>query len=57
MENVILLKNLKLTRYSSENSLWHQNNYIRISGMISNAVNSFDILATRLSVIHNYFEN
>jgi len=33
----------------------HQNYYIRISSMMSNAVKSFDILATSLSVLHNYF--
>jgi len=35
--------------------LLNQNHHIRISSMMSNTVKSFDILATSLSVLHNYF--
>jgi len=38
-----------LIRYSSEN------NYVGNSSMMSNAAKHFNILATSLSVLHNYF--
>jgi len=34
----------------------YQNDYVGRSSIMSNAVKSFDILATSLSVIHNYFD-
>jgi len=37
--------------------LRHQNNYVGISSIMSNAAKSFDILATSLFVPHNYFND
>jgi len=34
----------------------HQNNVVGILKIISNAAKNFDILATRLSVLNNYFD-
>jgi len=34
----------------------HQNNFVRILKIINNAAKNFDILATSLSVLHNYFD-
>ena len=34
----------------------HQSNYVGRSSIMSNAVKKFDILATSLSVLHNYFD-
>jgi len=36
--------------------LGHQNNFVRILKIMNNAAN-FDILATSLYVLHNYFDN
>jgi len=33
----------------------YQNNFVGISKIMSNAAKNFDILATSLSVLHNYF--
>jgi len=33
----------------------YQNNYVRNSSVMSNAAKNFDILATSLNVLHNYF--
>jgi len=35
----------------------HQNNFVEILKIMSNAAKNFDILATSLSVLHNYFTN
>jgi len=35
----------------------HQNNFIGTLKIMSNSVKNFDILATSLSVLHNYFDN
>jgi len=35
----------------------HQNDFVGILKVISNAAKSFDILATNLSVLHDYFDN
>jgi len=35
----------------------HQNNFIDILKITSNAAKNFDILATILSILHNYFNN
>jgi len=40
---------------SVNNFVDYQNNYVGISSMINNVAKSSDILATSLSVIHNYF--
>jgi len=47
-----------LARYRSENNLLdHQNIYVeRLSVDDSNAANSFNILATSLNILHNYFD-
>jgi len=37
--------------------LRHQNNYVGISSIMSNAAKSFDILAISLFVPHNYFND
>jgi len=34
----------------------YQNNYVERSSIIGDAAKSFDILATSLSVLHNYFD-
>jgi len=34
-----------------------ENNFIRILKIMSNAAKNFDILATSLSVLHNYFDS
>jgi len=36
--------------------LAHQNNFVEILKIMSNAAKSFDIPATSLSVLHNYFD-
>jgi len=35
----------------------HQNNFVGILKIMSNAAKNFDILATSLSVLHNYFDS
>jgi len=35
----------------------HQNNFVGTLKIMSNSVKNFDILATSLSVLHNYFDN
>jgi len=35
----------------------HQNNFVETLKVMSNAAKNFDILATSLSVLHNYFDN
>jgi len=35
----------------------HQNNFVGTLKIINNAAKSFDILATDLSVLHNYFDS
>ena len=35
----------------------HQSNYVGNLNVMSNGVNSFDILATSLNVLYNYFNN
>jgi len=37
-------------------SLDHQNNFIGILKIISNAAKNFDILATSSSILYNYFD-
>jgi len=34
-----------------------QNNFVEILKVMSNAAKNFDILATSLSVLHNYFDS
>jgi len=48
MERMILLRDF--AGYKSEN------NFVEILEIISNAAKNFDILATNLSVLHNYFQ-
>jgi len=33
----------------------HQNNFVGTLKIMNNAANNFDILATNLSILHNYF--
>jgi len=33
----------------------HQNNFVRTLKIMTNAVKNFDILASSLSILHNYF--
>jgi len=35
----------------------HQNNFVETLKIMSNAAKNFDILATNLSVLHNYFNS
>jgi len=35
----------------------HQNNFVGNSKIMSNAAKDFDILATDLSTLHNYFDS
>jgi len=35
----------------------HQNNYVGNSSIMSNTTKNLDILATSLSVLHNYFDS
>jgi len=35
----------------------HQNNFVEILKIMSNAAKNFDILATGLSVLHSYFDS
>jgi len=52
MEKTILPRNLKFfARYRSEN------NFVKILKIMTNATKNFDILATSLSVLHNYFDS
>jgi len=51
MERTILLKDLKIIL------LDYQNNFVGILKIMSNAAKTFDILATSLSVLHNYFNS
>jgi len=37
--------------------LGHQNNFVGILKIMSNAAKDFDILATNLSILHNYFDS
>jgi len=37
--------------------LGHQNNFVGILKIMSNAAKNFDILAISLSVLHNYFDS
>jgi len=37
--------------------LGHQNNFVEILKIMSNAAKNFDILATSLSVVHNYLDS
>jgi len=37
--------------------LGHQNNFVGLLKMMSNAAKNFVILATSLSVLHNYFDS
>jgi len=37
--------------------LGHQNNFVGTLKIVSNAAKNFDISATGLSVLHNYFDN
>jgi len=50
---VEIFKNL--ARFEN-NLLGHQNNYVENSST-SNVIKKFNVLATRLSVLHNYFNN
>jgi len=56
---MILLKDLKILLDIDQKIILldHQNNFIGILKIISNAAKYFDILATSLSVPHNYFDN
>jgi len=38
------------------NLLDHQNNFIRTLKAMNNAAKNFDVLATGLSVLHNYLD-
>jgi len=44
-----------LARYKKYILLDCQINYVRCSSIMSSAAKSFDILATNLSILHNYF--
>jgi len=47
-----------LLNYRSKNNLLnHQNNFVGTLNIISNAAKNVDILATSLSVPHNYFDS
>jgi len=35
----------------------HRNNFVGISKIMSNATKNFDVLATGLIVLHNYFDS
>jgi len=35
----------------------YQNHFVRILKIMSNVANNFDILATSLSILHNYFDS
>jgi len=35
----------------------YQNNYVENSSVMSNAAKNFDILATSLNILYNYFDN
>jgi len=37
--------------------LGHQNNFVETLKIMSNVAKNFDILATSLSVLHNYFDS
>jgi len=37
--------------------LGHQNNFVGTSKIMSNISKNFDILATSLSILHNYFDS
>jgi len=37
--------------------LGYQNNFVETLKIINNAAKNFDILATGLSVLHNYFDS
>jgi len=45
------------TRKDLKILLDHQNNFIEISKIMSGAEKNFDILATGLNVLHNYFDS
>jgi len=46
-----------LVGYRAENNLDYQNNYIGRLKIINNVAENFDILATSLNVLHNYFDS
>jgi len=35
----------------------HQNNFVGILKIMSNAAKNLDVLATNLSILHNYFDS
>jgi len=37
--------------------VFYQNNFVRISKIMSNAAKDFDILVTNLNVLHHYFDS
>ena len=43
--------------YRSENNFIGSSKYIEDSSMMSNAAKCFDILATNLSILYNYFDS
>jgi len=51
MERTILLRDLKFVGYRSEN------NFVGTLKVMSNAAKIFNILATNLNVLRNYFDN
>jgi len=58
MEKTILLRDLKFCWIQIRKLILldHQNNFVETLKIMSNAAKNFDILATGLSVLHNYFQ-
>jgi len=58
-ERTILLRDLKFCLDTDLKIILldHQNNFVRILKIMSNVAENFDISATSLSVLFNYFDN
>jgi len=54
-----LLRKSKILLDTDLKIIWlnHQNNFVGALNIMSNAVKNVDILATSLSVLHNYFNS
>jgi len=52
-----IFRDLKFCWESRISLLDHQNNFVGTLRIMSNAVKNFDILATDLSVLYNYFDS
>jgi len=59
MKRTILLKESKILLDTDLKIIWlnHQNNFVGALNIMSNAAKNFDILATSLNVLHNYFDS